>query len=516
MKQHPSRDDLDPLAGSRRRHLVSRHSRSGAGVIALLAVSACSDDSTRVVPSPGGAGSAPSAGGAPSDTLTGEQLFREPFPGTNGRACATCHVPEDNFTLTPDHVARVFEENPNDPLFAAIDADDPTAEPLTFDHLEKGLVRVWLTLPNNMDLIDDGVTVITPSDRRIFVWRSVPSIEDSALTAPYQLDGHVATLEEQAQGAITGHSEGGEVSKTDLERIAEFERSIFSNDRARQIAKELEDGVPFDKVTKVVDSFELTEQEARGRDLYEKVCASCHGGANTGTIVNREIHDEGFYALKPDRSGNVQYRVPATDPPTPVLASQPQNEFLNITLGYEVYLAVLGAKEEDYLTKDLEFPGYRFRFYTDASRNEIAADLPPIGEAPGGDDPGGGRPGGPDGGGGANATDADGNPIAGPNGGFQAFSLDPGRAVITGNPLDFESFDVPSLRGISKTAPYFHNNLVRTLQEVVQLYSDHLLSRWPELVQPGEKEPDDDGDSGPPEVFTADQKTDLIAFLNRL
>jgi cytochrome c peroxidase len=303
------------------------------------------------------------------------------------------------------------------------------------------------------------------------------------------------------------------VSRAELERIAAFERSVFSNGRARQVANELRDGVPFEQVSNVEDSLALSEQETRGRDLYEKVCASCHGGANTGTIIDREVHDQGFFALNSDGSGNVQYQVPATEPPTPVLASQPQNEFLNIALGYEMYLAVLGAKEEDYLTKDLEFPGYRFRFYTDGTRNEIVADLPPVGEAPGGGDPGGG-PGGP--GGGASPTDVDGNPIAGPNGAFQAFSVDPGRAVITGNPLDFESFDVPSLRGVAKTSPYFHHNLVSTLEEVVQVYSDHLLARWPQLVQPGEKEPDDDGDGGPPEIFTAEQKTDLVAFLKRL
>jgi cytochrome c peroxidase len=426
-------------------------------------------------------------------------------------------VPEDGFALTPDHVARVFEENPNDPLFAAIDADDPTAETLTYEHLKKGLIRVWLTLPDNMDVIDESGAVTTPSDRQIFVWRSVPSIADSALTAPYQLDGRVATLEEQAQGAITGHSEGGTVSQAELERIAEFERSTFSNDRAQKIAEEIGNGVPFDKVTKVVDSFELTEQETRGKDLYEKVCAGCHGGAGTATIVDREIHEMAFYALESDGSGNVQYRVPATDPPSPVLASQPQSEFINITLGYEMYLTTLGAKEEDYLTKGLEFPYYRFRFYTDASRSGIVADLPPaageLGFDPGqgGGLPEGGGPGGP-----AAETDADGNPVTGPNGGFQTHSVDPGRAIITGNPLDFESFDVPSLRGVSKTAPYFHNNLVRTLEEVVELYSDHLLSRWPQLVQPGDKEADDDGDAGGEEVLTAEQKSDLVAFLKIL
>lgn len=481
------------------RHLLGSLSPWWAlGVVALVPMSACNTETEPETEPP---------------TVTVEPLFAEAFPDTNGRSCTTCHVPEDGFSLTADHAARVFETDPNDPLFAAIDADDPTADPLTFDHLVKGLVRVWLTLPDNMDLIDEGGTVITPADRMIFVWRSVPSIADSALTAPYQLDGRVATLEEQAQGAIIGHSEGGEESQADLERIAAFERSVFSNDRARQVATELEDGVPFDEVSEVEDSLELTEQEARGRELFDDVCAGCHGGANTATIIDREIHDQAFYALEADGSGNVQYRVPATDPPTPVLADQPENEFINITLGLEMYLATLGVKEEDYLTKDLEFPYYRFRFYTDASRSEIAADLPPVGEAlpddgPGGAGPGSGGPGGP--------LDADGNPIAGPNGGFQTHSVDPGRAAITGNPLDFEAFDVPSLRGLSKTSPYFHNNLVTTLEEVVQVYSDHLLSKWPSLVQPGEKEGDDDGDAGPPEVFTADQKTDLVAFLKRL
>jgi cytochrome c peroxidase len=460
------------------------------GAVALVAMSACSSEMVPVPPEP-----------------TVEPLFTGAFPGSNGRSCASCHVPDDGFALTPDHVARLLETNPSDPLFAAIDADDPTADPLTFEHLKRGLVRVWLTLPDNTDLIDEGDTVITPSDRKIFVWRSVPSIADSALTAPYQLDGRVETLEEQAQGASTAHSEAGVVGEADLERIAAFERSVFSSDRARKVAQELGDGVPFDMVSAVEDSLELTEKEARGKDLYEKVCAACHGGANTATIIDRDVHAQGFFALKSDGSGNVQYQVPATDPPTPVLASQPQNEFLNIGVGYEMYLATLGAKEEDYLTKDLEFPNYRFRFYTDASRTEIAADLPPVGEFGGGDGPGG--PGGGE-------TDADGNPIAGPNGGFQTYSLDPGRAAITGNPLDFESFDVPSLRGVSRTSPYFHNNIVTTLEDVVQLYSDHLLARWPSLIQPGEKEGDDDGDAGPPEALTAGQKSDLVAFLKRL
>ena len=56
-------------------------------------------------------------------------------------------------------------------------------------------------------------------------------------------------------------------------------------------------------------------------------------------------------------------------------------------------------------------------------------------------------------------------------------SSDPGRALLTGfaggaaGALDdWNKLDVPGLRGISKTAPYFHNNSAATLEEVVDHY----------------------------------------------
>jgi cytochrome c peroxidase len=55
-------------------------------------------------------------------------------------------------------------------------------------------------------------------------------------------------------------------------------------------------------------------------------------------------------------------------------------------------------------------------------------------------------------------------------------SSDPGRALLTGfvgGPApadDWNKFDVNGLRGIGKTAPYFHNNSAATLEEVVDHY----------------------------------------------
>jgi cytochrome c peroxidase len=458
-----------------------------AGSFFLAAMSACGD----------------SEGEALRSTLTGEQLFKQPFPAAgNQRSCATCHVPEDNFTLTPAHVARVWETNPNDPLFSAIDADDPTASPLTFEHLKKGLIRVGLTLPANMDVIDDAGNVITPPDRQIFVWRSVPSIADSALTPPYQLDGRVATLEEQAQGAITGHSEGGTAPASELTRLAKFEKTLFSSDRARSVAKLLASGASQVGIRDPDWPLLLTQTEQRGRAVYEAVCAACHGGANKATITNQEVHAMAFPELKPN--GTVRYQVPATEPPQiPFYVAQPDNKFINIGSAFENYLAHVDATEHVSFTKDLSFPQYRFKFYRDATRTEVTAILPPIlprdPEIPL-----------------APVSDEDGNFILGPNFATQDYSTDPGRAAITGNPYDFEAFDIPTLRGIAKTAPYWHSNISETLEGVVELYSDHLLSKFPTLVQPGEKETDEGGDIGPEQTMTRQQKDDLVAFLKRL
>ena len=443
---------------------------------------------------------------AQTDLELGEKLFLEPFPGSNGRSCATCHVPEDNFVLSPVHVEKLWKTNPNDPLFNAIDADEPQARKLEYKHLRKGLIRVWLTLPDNVDVINSLGFVTTPPDRKIFVWRSVPSIVDSAITAPYQLDGRTATLEEQAQAAIMSHSEGGEVSKRELELIAGYVRNQFSSERARRVATELADGVEADKVSDVEASLDLTPEELRGKDVYSKVCAVCHGGANKATIVDRTIHDLAFSELKAD--GTVRYRVPATDPPTRVLSSQLDNEFINIGTAMENFILQVGAPAEHKdFTKDLSFPSYRLKFYKDGDRKDVSMNLPPtVIRAP--------RLLSRDGL--LSPKDRDGNPINGPNFFLQLHSTDPGRALITGSPYDFEAFDIPTLRGIAKTAPYFHNNMSANLTDVVELYSDHLLSRFPTLTLPGEKEHDPDGDIGPPEAMTAQQKKDLVAFLKRL
>src|SRR4051794_6931710 len=94
----------------------------------------------------------------------GDELFETAFRNTNGRSCASCHVTAEHSVLTPAHVTTLLSQSPSDPLFNPIDADDPSSNPPTYEHLKKGLVRVVLDLPANMDLIDFSGIVVTPPD----------------------------------------------------------------------------------------------------------------------------------------------------------------------------------------------------------------------------------------------------------------------------------------------------------------------------------------------------------------
>ena len=48
---------------------------------------------------------------------------------------------------------------------------------------------------------------------------------------------------------------------------------------------------------------------------------------------------------------------------------------------------------------------------------------------------------------------------------------DVGRYAVTNEPADTGAFKTPSLRDVSKRAPYMHDGSIKTLREVVELYS---------------------------------------------
>jgi cytochrome c peroxidase len=72
-------------------------------------------------------------------------------------------------------------------------------------------------------------------------------------------------------------------------------------------------------------------------------------------------------------------------------------------------------------------------------------------------------------------------------------TTDPGRALITGKWADIGKVKGPILRGLVSRAPYFHNGSAQTLGDVLDFYTKRFNL-----------------------FFTAQEKVDLIAFLNSL
>ncbi|WP_246356780.1 cytochrome c peroxidase [Pyxidicoccus fallax] len=434
-------------------------------------------------------------------THTGRRLFSQAFPNTNGRSCATCHVLDESTVLRPENVVARLASTPGDPLFNRIDADDPSAAVPTYEHLKKGLVRVVLPLPANMDVIDYDGHVITPADRKVAVWRGVPSIQDTAITGAFQYDGREAHLEEQAQSAITSHSEGGTVAPAHLRAIADFQRGEFSSPRARFVSDWLELGVPRARVPVPEDFMLLTPQERRGREVFKLACQGCHGGATQTDITHAGLNELARQGrvLKPD--GNVVFTVIPGVGPVPAVTPRADDKFFNVGFAFFSYLGQIGQFPA--FNASVELPRYRFRFYTDGTRQQQVTDLPPIPKTLSGD-PYDGNP----------ALDENGAPIVGPNLIPQWFTTDPGRALITGDPLDFETFDMPSLRGVARTAPYFHDNSHATLRDVLDTYSQFILPFTAPLNLPPVHPPETP--NGLPESLSPAQKEDLFQFLNRL
>jgi cytochrome c peroxidase len=90
--------------------------------------------------------------------------------------------------------------------------------------------------------------------------------------------------------------------------------------------------------------------------------------------------------------------------------------------------------------------------------------------------------------------------------------IDFGLAATTLDPLDKGKMKVPTLRNVTLTAPYFHNGVFNTLEEVVRFYSDRDKGGFdsPEVAQNVNR--DELGNLG----LSTEDVADLVAFLNTL
>jgi hypothetical protein len=225
--------------------------------------------------------------------------------------------------------------------------------------------------------------------------------------------------------------------------------------------------------------------EAAGQALFQQLCAQCHGTGTTSTFTDEAVEDDFFPVQHADgtidysgygASGAVNATTFRTDLSFP--ANMGTYGISPITLYRR--MGVVPALPD---TLGVPLPAYRIRFYTDASRTKKLMDLPPP-------------------------------PAVGVARVPEPFSVDPGRALVSGDPRDWDGFDVPQLHGIARTAPYFHDNSAPDLPAVIDLYSRFLLQSFPAMNLIPEYPPEAPG--FPPEILSPAQKAQLLAFLQQI
>jgi hypothetical protein len=374
-----------------------------------------------------------------------KRLYEEETFGGNGRTCSTCHGKETG-TLSPDDVEERFLADPDDPLFLHDGSDDLAGNGAT-RILADATILVKLPLPPNVTLLND------PAATHVVVRRGIPTtVNTPALDPVLMADGRALDLESQALDAAHGHAEAAiEPTPAQLELIAEHQQTkkFFSSQALRQFAE----GGPAPALPKG-----HTAAEKRGRRWFEDapvpaaihqgtprkgMCAVCHSGPM--------LNESNGYLLLP---------VPPPPPPQ----GQPPSCDNPVT---EATLVPQGTRFQGVLVSDLNVaqnPVYDFVVHNQDGTTATVS------------------------------------------------SPDPGRSLVTGDfsnfpvpHFDLNTFKIPSLRGVERTAPYFHDNSAKTLEDVLDHYATFFALVTDCAV---------DGD--PPLIMTAQEKADIIAFLELL
>lgn len=362
--------------------------------------------------------------------LTGD--FFKP-QGTNGQSCATCHIPEDAWSITPATLERLFNETDGKhPVFSLQDANTPSMDVSTKEArraaysmlLTRGVFRRGGPPPPNSEW--EIIAVEDPhgfADANHLVhWRrSMPTINFALGSATVNWDSGSSRGLDQHAGLVTLINrlvtmarQGQPAAPEIIEKIVDFQGSLLTAQLTVTGVGRLDaDGArggpeALSTMTKVEGGFNIFDawagspdpnraQIARGQAVFNSVnvshksCIVCHNSANNGTSIDNRLFDI--------RSASAEARTP-------------------------------------------DLPLYTFR-------NKKTGETVQL-------------------------TDA-------------------GLGIVTGLWEDLGRFKTPGLRGLAARAPYFHNGIAATLEDVVRHYETRFGF-----------------------IFTDQERADLVAFLKAL
>jgi len=166
-------------------------------------------------------------GNAPAARPDTTNPFFKPL-GSNARTCATCHAPNDGWSVSPGGLLKRFSNTSGlDPIFLPLDGTNCPTLPLdTVAHrqtassllINRGLIRVELAVPASADYTITSVSnpYGCASTSAISVYRRILPTTNLAFLADVMWDGRETlasgaltdSLVNQANDAVHGHAAG--------------------------------------------------------------------------------------------------------------------------------------------------------------------------------------------------------------------------------------------------------------------------------------------------------------------
>ena len=347
--------------------------------------------------------------------------------GGNGRSCADCHMPSEGFQLSPAAARARFEAlreklahdgNADDPLFRPVDADDfriNGENAIDYSNLvDNGLIRVTMPLPLNVKLIDP-VTGQPSDETSVDLWRAVMPVPNVAITGPDKV------LPVWPPGAprppIMGQDPNGPNRQGGYQHDARF-GTLQEQARGALFAHAQLTEEPPARMLDDLAAFQKTLFSSPGVELLSEAIDSGQTSLPDPDPELNELEQQGKIIF--NRSC-AQCHGGTLHPS----GSTPETAFVRPIVRYHNIFTACPRPTTDGFAPCPERLSRNARTY----RITLA------------------------------------------NGSFQFVTTsDPGRMLLTGQPADLFVMDVTQLRGISRTAPYFHNNSAATLEEVIDHY----------------------------------------------
>jgi hypothetical protein len=410
---------------------------------------------------------------------------RNPFflsLGTNGRACVTCHVPGESWSVSASEVRRRFDATAGtDPIFRTVDgSNSPKADVSTLDArrhaysmlLNRGVIRVGIGVPADAEFqlvaVDDPYGFANASQLSLFrrplpstnlrflntvMWDGRETLQKLLPTnaADQNLAALLFDLKDQANGATRGHAQGSrDLTELERQQIVDFEMGLTT-----------------------------------AQDFDFRAGALTIAGATGGA---HSLRGQPFFVGTNDLAVDASTTPPSVEPPAAGMTL-----FAAWTHSYIPAQAAVARGEVLFNTKPLTITGVgglNDALGLPAMRGTCTTchNTPNVGNhsvsAP------------------LNIGIADASRRT-PDLPLYTFrekatgatvqTTDPGRALISGKWADMGKFKGPILRGLAARAPYFHNGSAQTLGDVVDFYNVRFAIG-----------------------LTAQQRADLVAFLRTL